>query len=165
MSDQNKSGGLLPIVTGVILVGGTILVAVLGVITLFGGEELGDDPYYDNFSMKERIEPVGKIASGADAAASAAVETAAVEEEVIDGKSTYESVCAMCHGTGIAGAPKAGDAAAWSDRIAKGNDVLYVSAISGFQGSTGMMPAKGGRADLSDEAVKAAVDHMVGLSQ
>ncbi len=164
MSDQEKSGGILPMVTGVILVGGTILVAILGVITLFGGEELGDDPYYDNFSLTERIAPIGQIAKDGGSTPSVVAEVA-VKEEVIDGKATYESVCAMCHGAGIAGAPKAGDTAAWSDRITKGMDVLYVSAVSGFQGSTGMMPAKGGRTDLSDEAVKAAVDHMVGMSQ
>lgn len=78
-----------------------------------------------------------------------------------DGKGTYDKVCFMCHGAGIAGAPKVGDKAAWADRIAQGNDTLYKHAISGFKGKTGMMPAKGGRADLSDADVKAAVDHMV----
>ena len=82
-----------------------------------------------------------------------------------DGKGTYDKVCFMCHGNGIAGAPKAGDKAAWAARIAKGNDALYTSAIKGFKGSTGMMPAKGGRADLSDADVKAAVDYMVGMSK
>ncbi len=54
-------------------------------------------------------------------------------------------------------APKPGDAAAWEPRLAKGKDVLYTSAISGI----GAMPAKGGRADVSDDAVKAAVDYMI----
>ena len=37
-----------------------------------------------------------------------------------DGKATYQQTCFACHGTGAAGAPKAGDKAAWKDRIAKG---------------------------------------------
>ena len=50
-------------------------------------------------------------------------------------------------------------------RIAKGKEVLYEHALKGYQGSSGVMPAKGGRADLSDDLVKAAVDHMVDLAK
>ncbi|HCX88784.1 MAG TPA: cytochrome c5 family protein, partial [Gammaproteobacteria bacterium] len=52
-----------------------------------------------------------------------------------------------------------------ADRIAQGGDTLYTNAIQGFQGEAGMMPAKGGNMALSDGEVKAAVDHMVALSQ
>lgn len=82
-----------------------------------------------------------------------------------DGKSTYDASCAACHGFGIAGAPKVGDAAVWKDRIAQGNDKMYENAIKGFQGSAGVMPAKGGFTNLSDDEVKAAVDHMVEASK
>ena len=44
-------------------------------------------------------------------------------------------------------------------------DTLHEHAIKGFKGKTGFMPAKGGRADLSDDAVKAAVDYMVSESK
>ena len=71
----------------------------------------------------------------------------------------------LCHGMGLAGAPKVGDAAQWTARTAKGPDALYANAINGYQGSAGMMPAKGGRMDLSDDAVRAAVDYMVSGSQ
>jgi cytochrome c5 len=63
--------------------------------------------------------------------------------------------------TGAAGSPKLGDKAAWEPRIAQGKDALYASVLKG----KGAMPAKGGRADLSDEAVKAAVDYMVAQSK
>jgi cytochrome c5 len=82
-----------------------------------------------------------------------------------DGKATYDSVCFACHATGAAGAPKMGDKAAWAPRIAKGMDTLHTHAINGFQGNSGVMPAKGGRADLSDADVKAAVDYMVSQSK
>ncbi len=81
------------------------------------------------------------------------------------GEETFQQVCSACHGAGIAGAPKAGDKAAWGPRVAKGKEVLYDHALKGFQGSSGVMPAKGGRADLTDELVKAAVDHMVDMAK
>jgi len=73
------------------------------------------------------------------------------------GKKTYDDACGVCHAAGIAGAPKFGDAAAWAARIETGKDALYTTALNG----KGAMPAKGGRADISDDNVKAAVDYMV----
>ena len=78
-----------------------------------------------------------------------------------DGKAIYEQACSACHAAGVAGAPKFGDAAAWKDRVAQGQDVLYTHAIQGYTGSAGVMPPKGGFANLSDDEVKAAVDYMV----
>jgi len=82
-----------------------------------------------------------------------------------DGKATFQQTCFACHGTGAAGAPKAGDKAAWAMHIAKGKETLYKHAINGFKGTKGFMPAKGGNAGLSDDAVKAAVDYMVSISK
>ncbi len=81
------------------------------------------------------------------------------------GKKAYGSVCSMCHGAGVSGSPKPGDKADWGPRIAQGKDVLYKHAIEGFTGAKGLMPAKGGSATLTDDEIKAAVDHMVSLSQ
>lgn len=78
-----------------------------------------------------------------------------------DGKAVYDTYCMACHAMGVAGAPKYGDADAWSARIAKGKDALYEHSLNGFQGEAGIMPAKGGFTNLSDDEVKAAVDHMV----
>ena len=75
------------------------------------------------------------------------------------GESVYKADCTVCHAAGIAGAPKAGEKAAWSPRIAKGKPTLYEHAIKGFNA----MPAKGGNAALADADVKAAVDYMVAL--
>ena len=78
-----------------------------------------------------------------------------------DGKSTYDTACNVCHGAGIAGAPKLGDKAAWAPRLKQGKDTLYASALKG----KGAMPPKGGNTALSDEAVKAAVDHMIAAAR
>jgi cytochrome c5 len=77
------------------------------------------------------------------------------------GKKVYDSACTACHAAGVAGAPKLGDKAAWSPRIAQGMDMLYTHSIKGFTGKAGMMPPKGGFMNLSDADVKAAVDYMV----
>lgn len=58
------------------------------------------------------------------------------------------------------GAPKPGDKAAWADRVAQGLDVMKQKSIDGFTGAAGMMPAKGGNMDLTDEEVGGAVAWM-----
>jgi cytochrome c5 len=82
-----------------------------------------------------------------------------------NGADLFEAVCKTCHGTGLAGAPKAGDKAAWGPRIAEGKATLYQHALNGFSGKTGVMPAKGGRTDLPDDLIKQGVDYMVSLAQ
>jgi cytochrome c5 len=98
-----------------------------------------------------------------DAAEAADGDAAAEAVAAIDGQAVYNQACMACHMTGAAGAPIVGNAEQWAPRIAKGIDALHSSGINGVAG-TGMM-AKGGRADLSDAAVIAAVDYMVANSQ
>jgi cytochrome c5 len=103
-------------------------------------------------------------ASAADAAAPALVAAepaVAAAEAGGKGKEIYDQVCFVCHTPGAAGAPKLGDKAAWEPRIAKGIDTLYANSLNGFMGNGTMMPPKGGRPDIVDDDVKAAVDYMV----
>ena len=79
----------------------------------------------------------------------------------VDGKQVYETTCAVCHATGVAGAPKAGDKAAWAPRLKTGIDALYASALKGKSA----MPPKGGNNALADADVKAAVDYLAGMSR
>lgn len=81
------------------------------------------------------------------------------------GREVYGAACEVCHGSGVAGAPKLGDAAAWATRIAQGSASLRQRALNGYQGKDGFMPAKGGRIDLSDQAVIEAVDYIVANSK
>jgi cytochrome c5 len=71
-------------------------------------------------------------------------------------EAVYTAVCVACHGTGVAGAPKSGDAAAWSPRIAQGYDTLVKHAIEGIRA----MPPKGGNTDLDNLEVARAVVYM-----
>lgn len=63
-----------------------------------------------------------------------------------------------CHGTGAAGAPKFGDAAAWAPRIAAGYDEVLRIALTG----KGAMPPRGGTNpdDYSDYEFARAVVYM-----
>ena len=74
---------------------------------------------------------------------------------------TYKKACVICHDTGVAGAPIFGDKEDWRQRAEKGLEVLYQNALNGYLGEKGYMPAKGGNSGLTDESVKAAVDHML----
>ena len=114
-------------------------------------------------ALVERISPVGQLVVAGDSGSTGG--TTQVASAAVDGKATYDTTCAVCHVAGVAGAPKLGDKAAWAPRIAQGIDTLYQHAINGFQGTVGFMPAKGGNASLADDAIKAAVDHMVKGSQ
>ena len=64
------------------------------------------------------------------------------------GEATYELACASCHDSGKLGAPLTGNREQWSGRSDMWQAVLE-------------MPGKGGRPELSDEAVEAAAEYML----
>ena len=118
-------------------------------------------------AVAERIAPVAKVAiAGQDNSALAPAQPAqAAPAADLGGEEVYNMACVACHGAGVAGAPKFGDKAAWTARIAKGTETLNEHAIKGFQGQAGFMPAKGGRTDLSDKSIINAVEYMVAGSK
>jgi len=121
-------------------------------------------------SVQERVAPEVQVAvAGQDNAALKIVAPASATTVALavpkDGASLYDAVCKTCHETGLAGAPKAGDKAAWGARIAQGKATLYDHALKGFQGKAGVMPAKGGRADLADDLIKQGVDYLTSKAQ
>ncbi|HET9861862.1 MAG TPA: c-type cytochrome [Steroidobacteraceae bacterium] len=157
------------------LVLGVLFAVTIGLFALarhVGAENQGakvtDDPRYVA-SVEERLQPVARVAvAGQDNSALKIESTAAAQPAAAvpaNGTEAYETACAACHGAGIAGAPKVGDKAAWGPRIAQGKETLYNHALHGFSGKTGVMPAKGGRADWPDDLIKQAVDHIVELNK
>ena len=77
------------------------------------------------------------------------------------GVSVYNSKCIICHGSGVAGAPKLGDKAAWAPRIASGMDTLIANAIKGKNA----MPPRGTCSECSDSDIADAVRYMVSKSR
>jgi cytochrome c5 len=87
------------------------------------------------------------------------------ETPAVLGARTFEEACSSCHrGGGAFGAPGIQDAEYWTRRAAS-RGTLYDIAVNGVVGAKAVMPAKGGRPDLSDEAVRAAVDFMLEQSR
>lgn len=115
-----------------------------------------------------RISPVGEVcvqgeSCGGLPAAPASSGAGAAAAAAVDGEATYNMACMACHSTGAGGAPMVGDVDAWAPRLAKGTDALHNSGLNGVTGTA--MMAKGGRADLADAAIVAAVDFMINNSQ
>jgi cytochrome c5 len=140
----------------------TIILAIAGYV--IHNNVLGDDEMAkDRSDIAKIIEPVAKVNTGEPIVAEVAAEeqvAAVAFDGSTDGKMIYDNVCFACHGTGAGGAPKL-ESAPWVGRLDKGLDGLVANAITGFQGTIGFMPAKGGRADLSDEQIKATVEFMI----
>lgn len=94
-------------------------------------------------ALAQRIQPVGSV------------ELRDANRPLQAGDAVYKAQCAACHDAGLAGAPKFGDAAAWSARIATGYEALLTSALKG----KGAMGAQGGGA-FSDIEIGRAVVHL-----
>ena len=93
----------------------------------------------------------------ATVAITVAAASAGAQAQVQPAKAIYDGTCAGCHGPGILGAPKFGDAAGWAAR-GKGLDALVKSAVAGTAKG---MPPKGGRADLTDAQLRATIEYMM----
>ena len=74
-----------------------------------------------------------------------------------EGKKIYLNHCAACHNMGSGGAPKLGDAEAWTALVKLGIDTIYKNAINGINS----MPPRGTCMTCSDNEIKAAVDYLV----
>ena len=81
------------------------------------------------------------------------------EKELI-GVQTYKAVCAVCHTSGVANAPKFGDKNAWKPLIDEGQIIITAHGYVGVRA----MPPKGGKADLSVEQFAEALNYMVNNS-
>lgn len=156
-----------------IMIGG---LAVLTVVLIFTALAIHEhEPQETNPNqpamVTARIAPAGAVYAGntgraaMQAAADAATKAAASQVAyggTTDGKEIFDHLCTSCHTSGVAGAPKVGDKAMWSPRIAQGIDTLVKHAIEGYHGPDGnFMPAKGGNPALTDEQVTNAVHWIV----
>ena len=152
------------------VLGGLLLVAIFIGEVVIGPHQEGEvvmsvAETVDDIAM--RLKPVvtledirsGKSSSMA-AGGGSGTTVAAADNASKTPEQLYQGACFACHGTGAAGAPKLGDAAAWSERGAKGFDMLVTSAVNGI----GAMPPKGGSA-YDDEQIRAVVEYIMNNSQ
>jgi cytochrome c5 len=130
----------------VVLLAFIVPIVVIGLLSqLF--TSMSEDTSADEQRVLERIKPVGMVV----------IAEATGPKGSLTGEQVYGQICKTCHEGGLAGAPKTGDKAAWGPRIAQGEKVLVQHAIAGYQGKSGVMPPKGGNADLTDDEVHRAV--------
>ena len=139
--------------------------AVLAIVLVIIASRFGEaTKYKPEEIVVENIKPVGEVYIAGESepeaapAADAAATTAAGAKS---GEQVYNSNCVACHGTGAAGAPKLGDAAAWAPRIAAGMDSLLANATNGLKA----MPPKGLCMTCSDAELQGAVEYIVNNSQ
>ena len=143
-----------------IMGGLAVLAIILVIIAINLTSEVSE--YKPEEVVLENIKPVGQVYVAGESEPEpepAAAATAAAGPK--SGDEVYNSSCVTCHGTGVAGAPKLGDAAVWAPRIAKGMDTLMSNATNGLNA----MPPKGLCMACSDAELQAAVEYMVSQSQ
>lgn len=146
MAEKNPSKGIM----WATIIVAVVLIAIIYPLTDRNYKSAADSSGAGSDQADLRIQPVAKFELAKAAAPAAAGPK--------DGATIYNSICGACHNTGVAGAPKIDDKAAWAPRIGTGKDALYKSALAG----KGAMPPKGGAADLSDDEIKGTVDYMLG---
>lgn len=116
--------------------------------------------------IAERLQPVGSVClAGEDCASggsgAALVSALAQASAEFNAQGTYEQYCAMCHNTGMAGAPRRDDAAHWTARIEDvGLSTVVNNAISGVNA----MPPRGMCATCSDEQIGEVVEYLAGVT-
>lgn len=129
---------------------------LFAVIVLFAaGFALADRvPPGTNDEISARLKPAGQLCKAGEACGQATAATAGGEART--GEQVYNQFCFACHTTGVGGAPKKGNAADWAPRLAKGNDAIWKSVISGLNA----MPPKGTCMNCSDDELKGAIAFM-----
>ncbi|GGG59677.1 cytochrome C5 [Pseudohongiella nitratireducens] len=115
--------------------------------------------------IAERIAPVGQVCllgeecAQGQAAASSGGAAAGGEFDVT---ATFDQNCAMCHNTGMAGAPRRDDTAHWEARLADaGFDTMVTNAINGVNA----MPPRGMCTTCSDENIAELVRYLSGTEE
>jgi cytochrome c5 len=143
-------------------------IVLFGVARSIGADNQGRGVLLDPLNIKEvqeNIAPLAHVAiAGKDNSALAVVTAPAGGTPAADvpatGEQAFTKVCSACHSTGVNGAPKIGDHAAWAPRIAQGKETLYKDAIAG----KGNMPPKGGTT-WPDATIRMTVDYMMSLNK
>ena len=148
MSENNNPSKTILLITVAVAV---LLIVVIWPLSMLGK---GSSASADADEAELRIQPVARVEMQK-------ADVVKTDGKPRTGEAIYASVCKACHESGVAGAPKTGDKAAWAPRIASGMAAMLKSAANG----KGAMPARGGAPDLSDDELKAAVAFLTGKAK
>ena len=152
MSENSQGSSIKELIIAIpgAIIGFTLLVSVLAYLFgVVGSEQSASEK--DAAAAAEQ-----KVVANIQPVASVEVAEAAGAHVEKSGEEIVKGVCIACHGVGALGAPKIGDAGAWSPRLAQGYETLVKHAIEGIRS----MPARGGNAELTDHEVADAVAYM-----
>jgi cytochrome c5 len=112
--------------------------------------------------IAERLQAVGNVCvAGTECAPGASGATAVVAQagNGFSVQGAYEQYCAMCHTSGMAGAPLLHDESHWSARLEEvGFDEILQNSITGINA----MPPRGMCMDCSDEELAELVEYLMG---
>ena len=126
------------------------IVGIILLVQLVVSRPAPDPNAMTDEAIAKRLQPVGRVEFGGAGAAAGSR----------SGEQVYKAVCTNCHQSGVAGAPKLGDKAAWAPRIKEGLNELVGESIKGVRA----MPPRGGDPSLTDEEVARAVVYMANQS-
>jgi cytochrome c5 len=128
------------------------IIGILLVVSLVLNQPSADPAAMTPQAVAARIQPVGRVEFGAAGAAAGAGPRG--------GEEVFKATCAACHETGVAGAPKIGDKAAWASRVKEPFATLLKDSINGVRA----MPPRGGNPNLSDLEMARAIVYMANRS-
>ncbi|MEL0657622.1 cytochrome c5 family protein [Psychromonas arctica] len=124
-------------------------------MSLFSVSSFAQD--FSDEAIASRIAPISDVYINGEIVTANTASASDEPAEPRSGEQVYGTFCIACHGTGAAGAPIKGDAAAWGPRIAQGEETLIKHALSGFNA----MPAKGTCSNCSDDEIIATVKFLI----
>ncbi|WP_174862218.1 c-type cytochrome [Comamonas jiangduensis] len=120
------------------------VILIIGLVNFVGSApKTGAGVGMHELAQAQRIQKIGSI------------EIRDANRPLRGGEDVYKGQCAACHATGVSGAPKFGDAAAWAPRLGQGFEVLVQSAL---KGKNAMAPQGGG--EFNDLEISRAVAFM-----
>jgi cytochrome c5 len=120
------------------------IVGIVLIVQLVINRPQADPAALSPEAVAARLQPVGKVEFGAAGAGAAK-----------SGEEIVKEVCAACHQTGVANAPKLGDKAAWAPRLKLGLNGMLQSVVNG----KGAMAARAGTS-LTDQELTSAIVSM-----
>lgn len=152
-SNNNEFSISIMLVVGWLVAVGLIYLIVIPTAEVSDGKKMQPVDERNDAAIVARIKPVITLADIMDGSPKAQAMPVVAAKSA---KALYDGACLACHATGVAGAPKLGDATAWELRYANGLEPMLSSAKSG----KGAMPPNGG-SSYSEQEMRNVIEFML----